>query len=136
MDEKHNFTHDGSPEYARKSLQRSLKSMGIDYVDLYILCSKDPKVPIEESVKAMAVSTTPQYGPTYPPNQPHIPPNQPHIPPRPALDVYLYLFPCDAVIMLLLCCTMSIQLITYAVCTQQMSTRMCCRYYKTATLPL
>lgn len=33
--------------------------MGIDYVDLYILRSTDPKVPIEESVKAMAVSTIP-----------------------------------------------------------------------------
>lgn len=50
------FTHDGSAAYARKSLQLSLKNMGVDYIDLYILRSKDPKVPIEESIKAMAVS--------------------------------------------------------------------------------
>ncbi len=54
-----NYRHDGSPEYARKSLQVSLKNLGVDYIDLYILRSKDPKTPIEESVKAMAVSATP-----------------------------------------------------------------------------
>lgn len=55
IDGKHNFTHDGSPAYARKALQLSLKNLGVDYIDLYILRSKDAKVPIEESVKAMAV---------------------------------------------------------------------------------
>ena len=55
IDEKHNFTHDGSPAYARKALQVSLKNLGVEYIDLYILRSKDVKVPIEESIKAMAV---------------------------------------------------------------------------------
>jgi len=59
IDEDFNFTHDGSPAYARKSLQVSLKNLGVDYIDLYILRSKDPNIPIEESVKAMAVSTVP-----------------------------------------------------------------------------
>jgi len=59
IDEDFNFTHDGSPAYARKSLQVSLKNLGVDYLDLYILRSKDPKIPIEESVKAMAVSIIP-----------------------------------------------------------------------------
>lgn len=54
IDEDFNFTHDGSPAYARKSLQVSLKNLGVDYIDLYILRSKDPNIPIEESVKAMA----------------------------------------------------------------------------------
>lgn len=58
IDEDFNFTHDGRPAYARKSLQVSLKNLGVDYIDLYILRSKDPKIPIEESVKAMAVSIT------------------------------------------------------------------------------
>ena len=56
VDEKFNFTFDGSAEYARRSLQLTLKNVGVDYIDLYILRSKDPKVPFEESVRAMAVS--------------------------------------------------------------------------------
>ncbi len=59
IDEDFNFTHDGSPAFARKSLQVSLKNLGVDYIDLYILRSKDPNIPIEESVKAMAVSIAP-----------------------------------------------------------------------------
>lgn len=59
VDDKHNFTHDGSPAYARKALQETLKNLGVDYIDLYILRSKDTKLPIEESVKAMAVCTVP-----------------------------------------------------------------------------
>jgi len=39
IDEGFNFTHDGSPAYARKSLQVSLKNLGVDYIDLYILRS-------------------------------------------------------------------------------------------------
>ena len=58
IDSNYKFTHNGSPEYARQALQLSLDNLGVDYIDLYILRSKDPKVPIEESVKAMAVSTS------------------------------------------------------------------------------
>ena len=34
MDDKNNFTHDGSPENARKALDISLKNLGVDYIDL------------------------------------------------------------------------------------------------------
>ena len=45
---------DGSPEYARKALERSLRHLGRDEVDLYYLHRVDPKTPIEETVGAMA----------------------------------------------------------------------------------
>jgi aryl-alcohol dehydrogenase-like predicted oxidoreductase len=44
----------GSPEYARKACEASLKRLGTDYIDLYYLHRVDPEVPIEESVGAMA----------------------------------------------------------------------------------
>ena len=56
MDDKHNFTHSGSADYARKSLEVSMKNLSVDFIDLYILRSKDANLPIEESVKGMAVS--------------------------------------------------------------------------------
>ncbi len=45
---------DGSPEYVRKAFDGSLKRLGFDYVNLYYLHRRDPKVPIEETVGAMA----------------------------------------------------------------------------------
>jgi aryl-alcohol dehydrogenase-like predicted oxidoreductase len=45
---------DGRPEYVRKSCDASLKRLGFDYVDLYYLHRYDAKVPIEETVGAMA----------------------------------------------------------------------------------
>ena len=56
FDDKGNYSLDGSAQYARKSLQLSLKNLDVDYIDLYILRSKDPRVPIEDSIKGMAVS--------------------------------------------------------------------------------
>lgn len=44
----------GSPEYAHKSIDGSLKRLGVDHIDLYYLHRVDPKVPIEETVGAMA----------------------------------------------------------------------------------
>lgn len=44
----------GSPAYARKALERSLRHLGTDYVDLYYLHRVDPNTPIEETVGAMA----------------------------------------------------------------------------------
>jgi aryl-alcohol dehydrogenase-like predicted oxidoreductase len=44
----------GSPEYARKAIEGSLKRLGVDIIDLYYLHRVDPKVPIEETVGAMA----------------------------------------------------------------------------------
>jgi aryl-alcohol dehydrogenase-like predicted oxidoreductase len=45
---------DGSPEHVRSSIEGSLKRLGTDYVDLYYQHRIDPKVPIEETVGAMA----------------------------------------------------------------------------------
>ncbi|WP_370190243.1 aldo/keto reductase [Aeromicrobium sp.] len=44
----------GSPAYARPALERSLRHLGTDHVDLYYLHRVDPNTPIEESVGAMA----------------------------------------------------------------------------------
>jgi aryl-alcohol dehydrogenase-like predicted oxidoreductase len=45
---------DGSPEYAVRALDASLRRLGVDHVDLWYLHRKDPAVPIEETVGAMA----------------------------------------------------------------------------------
>jgi aryl-alcohol dehydrogenase-like predicted oxidoreductase len=44
----------GTPENAKRALEGSLRRLGIDHVDVYYLHRKDPQVPIEESVGAMA----------------------------------------------------------------------------------
>ncbi|MFG3023297.1 aldo/keto reductase [Streptomyces sp. NPDC048254] len=44
----------GRPEYLRHALERSLRHLGTDHVDLYHLHRIDPQVPIEETVGAMA----------------------------------------------------------------------------------
>ncbi len=45
---------DGSPAYIRRSIEGSLRRLGVDHVDLYQLHRVDPKTPIEESVGALA----------------------------------------------------------------------------------
>jgi aryl-alcohol dehydrogenase-like predicted oxidoreductase len=45
---------DGRPEYARKAIEDSLKRLGVETIDLYYLHRVDPKIPIEETVGAMA----------------------------------------------------------------------------------
>ncbi|WP_433167498.1 aldo/keto reductase [Kribbella sp. CA-247076] len=45
---------DGSPAYARQALDASLRRLGVDHIDLWYLHRRDPKVPIEETVGAMA----------------------------------------------------------------------------------
>ncbi|MFI5693333.1 aldo/keto reductase [Kribbella sp. NPDC051586] len=45
---------DGSPAYARQALDASLRRLGVDHVDLWYLHRRDPQVPIEETVGAMA----------------------------------------------------------------------------------
>jgi aryl-alcohol dehydrogenase-like predicted oxidoreductase len=45
---------DGTPESARRALEGSLKRLGTDHVDLYYQHRIDPKVPIEETVGALA----------------------------------------------------------------------------------
>src|ERR1700689_1198402 len=45
---------DGSAEHVRSSIEGSLTRLGTDHVDLYYQHRVDPKVPIEETVGAMA----------------------------------------------------------------------------------
>ena len=45
---------DGSPENARRSVEDSLRRLGIDEIDLFYQHRVDPNVPIEETVGAMA----------------------------------------------------------------------------------
>jgi aryl-alcohol dehydrogenase-like predicted oxidoreductase len=44
----------GSPEYVRNGCEASLKRLGVEVIDLYYQHRVDPKVPIEETVGAMA----------------------------------------------------------------------------------
>jgi aryl-alcohol dehydrogenase-like predicted oxidoreductase len=45
---------DGSPAYVRRSVEASLRRLGIETIDLYYQHRVDPKTPIEETVGAMA----------------------------------------------------------------------------------
>ena len=44
----------GRPDYVRKSIERSLRNLGTDYVDLYYLHRLDPHTPIEDTVGEMS----------------------------------------------------------------------------------
>ncbi|MET7281533.1 aldo/keto reductase [Kribbella sp. NPDC005582] len=44
----------GSPEYVRAAIDRSLTRLGVDHVELYYQHRADPAVPIEETVGALA----------------------------------------------------------------------------------
>ena len=48
------FAYNGQPAYVRKSIERSLKNLKTDYIDLYYLHRVDPNTPIEDTVGAMA----------------------------------------------------------------------------------
>ncbi len=45
--------YNGRPDYVRKSIDGSLRRLGVEYVDLYYQHRVDPDVPIEETVGAM-----------------------------------------------------------------------------------
>ncbi len=45
---------DARPERIRRALDQSLGRLGVDHVDLYYLHRVDPRVPVEESIGAMA----------------------------------------------------------------------------------
>ena len=45
---------DGRPEHLRAACERSLEALGVERIDLYQLHAPDPKVPLEESVGALA----------------------------------------------------------------------------------
>ena len=47
-------TINGRPEYVRQAIDRSLKNLNTDYVDLYYQHRLDPNTPIEETVGAMS----------------------------------------------------------------------------------
>jgi len=44
----------GKKDYVKKAVERSLKNLGTDFIDLYYLHRLDPNTPIEETVDAMA----------------------------------------------------------------------------------
>lgn len=45
---------DGSPAYVRRACEASLRRLGVEVIDLYYQHRVDPKIPIEETVGAMA----------------------------------------------------------------------------------
>jgi aryl-alcohol dehydrogenase-like predicted oxidoreductase len=45
---------DNSPEWIRQACEDSLRRLGVDRIDLYYMHRRNPQVPIEESVGAMA----------------------------------------------------------------------------------
>jgi aryl-alcohol dehydrogenase-like predicted oxidoreductase len=45
---------DGRPDYVREACDASLERLGVDHIDLYYQHRVDPRVPIEETVGAMA----------------------------------------------------------------------------------
>ena len=46
-------TVDGRPEYVIEACEKSLKRLGIDVIDLYLVHRRDPEVPIEDTIGAM-----------------------------------------------------------------------------------
>ena len=44
----------GSKDYVKKSVERSLKNLDTDYIDLYYMHRLDKNIPIEETVQAMS----------------------------------------------------------------------------------
>ncbi|WP_405883523.1 aldo/keto reductase [Streptomyces sp. NBC_01136] len=45
--------HNGSPAHAHRAVDRSLRHLGVDVIDLYYLHRVDPQVPVEETIGAM-----------------------------------------------------------------------------------
>jgi aryl-alcohol dehydrogenase-like predicted oxidoreductase len=56
VDDREQWTggYNGRPEYVRKSIERSLRNLGTEYVDLYYLHRVDPNTPLEDTVGAMS----------------------------------------------------------------------------------
>ncbi|GAA3667127.1 aldo/keto reductase [Nonomuraea antimicrobica] len=53
-DESGGRSIDNSPEYIRAACDASLRRLGVDHIDLYYMHRRNPDVPVEESVGAMA----------------------------------------------------------------------------------
>ncbi len=49
---------DSSPDYAKRACEASLRRLGVDHIDVYYLHRRNPDVPIEETVGAMAELVT------------------------------------------------------------------------------
>jgi len=49
-----NMSPDGSPEFVKENIETNIKNLGFTYLDLYQCARVDPKVPIEETVAAIA----------------------------------------------------------------------------------
>ena len=45
---------DGSPKYVHEAVERSLKKLGTDYIDLYYVHRADKNTPIEVTMEALA----------------------------------------------------------------------------------
>jgi aryl-alcohol dehydrogenase-like predicted oxidoreductase len=54
MDDQQNFGVRGDPEHVRQACDKSLDDLGIQTIDLYYQHRVDKKVPIEDTVRAMA----------------------------------------------------------------------------------
>lgn len=56
IDDQDNLTWaiNGKKEYVKKSIERSLKNLNTDFIDLYYLHRLDKNTPIEETIEAMA----------------------------------------------------------------------------------
>ncbi|KAK6529677.1 hypothetical protein TWF281_008840 [Arthrobotrys megalospora] len=50
---KAQYGTDGSPEYAKKAIEKNLQRLGVDYVDLYYIHRIDSKTPIEITMQAL-----------------------------------------------------------------------------------
>lgn len=48
------YSPDASKAYVKKAVERSLKNLNTDYIDLYYLHCPDPHTPIEETVEALS----------------------------------------------------------------------------------
>jgi aryl-alcohol dehydrogenase-like predicted oxidoreductase len=48
------WERNGRPEHLRRACDRSLKALGVDRIELYQLHAPDPRVPLEDSVGALA----------------------------------------------------------------------------------
>jgi len=50
---KEGTTYDNSPAYIEEALEKSLKNLNTDYVDVYVIHYRDGKTPIEEVVEKL-----------------------------------------------------------------------------------
>lgn len=54
QDNPDDWSIDNRPEFIRAAVDRSLKRLGIDTIDLYYMHRRNPEIPLEESIGAMS----------------------------------------------------------------------------------